>query len=367
MRKLWCAGAIAGGVLLLTAAPAQADVEPAPGKAPGALSTALGYAFEPTNDWRLGTPLASDPLSGQPLGAGPVLQVEPGRDRALLQVGRRNDVVRNGTVVQEHTGTGKTKGGKATDRPLMPAADVIRTVPRSAQAPAGPLGGVPVHGVPMPLAGQDMRVVNVPVDGLVGRLSGLTPSGSSTGGFVPVAPAGAPGTRTPSPDERPIAPRLENRQSDYPLLGGLAGALPVIPRQVADVQSEFSGMPMGGEPVWAARSAEPTPDDGAIPAASAPASPAPDAPAPATDAPMTGEPATGAPATDAPATDGPTADGPAADSPVTDAPSTPATTSGSATLVPSTQPSAPGGFAAGVDDPRLHEEPVDGFVNRAKQ
>ena len=385
MRKLWCAGAIASGVLLLTAAPASADVQPAPGTAPGALSTALGYALEPTNDWRLGTPLASDPLSGQPFGADPMLQFEPGRDRALLQLGQRNDaVVQHGAMLEGTTPAKNTKAGRATGRPLAPAADVLRTMPRAAAAPTAPLGGMPVHGPlgGMPLAGQDMRIANLPVDGLVGRLSGLSPAGQPTYAFVPVVPvtpAGAQGTRTPSPDERPIAPRLERQQSDYPLLGGLAGALPVITRQVADVQSDFSGMPIGS-PVPMARSAKATtPDDGATPATSAtpsPSAPAPDASAPATDAPATDGPTADAPASDAPAGDSPTGNAPtgstpAGDAPDASAPASPATTGTPATPAPDASTGLAGAqkpkSATSIDDPRLHEEPVDGFVTRDKQ
>ncbi|MDI6103861.1 hypothetical protein QLQ12_35130 [Actinoplanes sp. NEAU-A12] len=331
MRKLWCAGAIASGFLLLGAAPALADETVAPGagsvagSARGALSSALGYALEPTNGWKLGSPLASDPLSGQPM-----VQLEPGPGRHLAQLAP-------GTPQTEDAKPAKNRKSKAAGQGIVPAADVLRTVPGAAPGSGGPtdggsdgpLGGLPVQGVPMPLAGQDLRVANVPVDGLVGRtLSGF-------GGLTPAGVPSTPGTRTPAPDERPIAtPRLERDQADFPLLGGLGGALPVstLQREITDFQSEFTGMPFGGSPLRTARSANTVPDDGAGPAAT----PAPVAsPAPATAAPS-------ASATDAGG-----------------APATPA------------QSSAPG-FSAGenpqpageqvIDDPRLHEEPIDGFV-----
>lgn len=338
MRKLWCAGAIASGFLLLGAAPALADETVAPGPASasgaaqGALRDALGYALEPTNGWTLGSPLASDPLSGQPL-----VQLDPGPGRHLAQLAPGGD-----TPETEDAKPARNRKSKAAGRGLVPAADVLRTVPGAApgsgsplsDGPGGPLGGLPVHGVPMPLAGQDLHVANVPVDGLVGRtLSGF-------GGLTPAGVPSTPGTRTFAPDERPVATSaLERDQVDFPLLGGLGGALPVstVQREIADFQSEFTGLPFGGTPVRAAaaRSATAMPDDGTGPATTPAVSPAP-VTSPA------GEPSAAPGLPDAAA-----------------------------------QSSAPGGFAAGenpgpvgeqvIDDPRLHEEPIDGFVTRDKK
>jgi hypothetical protein len=314
VRKLWCAGAIASGMLLLGAAPAWADEPVAPGAAQGPLSTALGYALEPTNNWRVGSPLASDPLSGQPL-----VQLEPGPGRKLMQLPGAQ-----GTPRLEDTKPAKNRNVKRSNGRLVPSADVLRTLPQAGQSSSGPLGGLPVQGVPMPLAGQNLSVANMPVDGLVSRtlggFGGLTPAG---------VPAAAPGTRTPALDERPIAAgqRLERGQSEFPLLGGLGGGLPVrtLSEDIVDFQSGFSGLPLGGEPVRTARSAQAMPDDGATPDAT------PSTAAPAASA--------GIAATSAPA-----------------------------------EPSAPAGFSAGekpksagtptIDDPRLTEEPVDGFVDR---
>jgi hypothetical protein len=267
--------------------------------------------LEPTNGWRLGSPLASDPLSGQPL-----VQLDPGSGRKVVQLPGGESTPR-----LEDTKPAKNRNVKRSNGRLVPSADVLRTLPQAGQSPSGPLGGLPVQGVPMPLAGQNLHVANVPVDGLVGRALG------GFGGLTPSGVASAPATRTPAPDERPIATgeRLERAQSDFPLLGGLGGGLPIraLSEDIVDFQSGFSGLPIGGEALRTARSARMTPDDGSTPAAEPSAS-------------------AGVAATSAPA-----------------------------------QPSAPAGFSTGekpkpagdpaIDDPRLTEEPVDGFVVREKK
>jgi hypothetical protein len=329
VRKLWCAGAIASGMLLLGGAPAWADEPAAPaapgpaaasGSSQGPLSTALGYALEPTNGWRLGSPLASDPLSGQPL-----VQLDPGSGRKVVQLAGGESTPR-----LEDTKPAKNRNVKRSNGRLVPSADVLRTLPQAGQSPSGPLGGLPVQGVPMPLSGQNLHVANMPVDGLVGRALG---GFGGFGGLTPSGVASAPATRTPAPDERPIAAgqRLERAQSEFPLLGGLGGGLPVraLSEDIVDFQSGFSGLPLGGEALRTARSARVTPDDGSSTPAATPTTAAPSASA-------------GVAATSAPA-----------------------------------EPSAPAGFSTGekpkpagdpaIDDPRLTEEPVDGFVIREKK
>ncbi len=298
-----------------------------------------------------------------------------------------------------------------------PAADVVRTAPGGAPGVAGrsrsgTLGVLPVRGVPV--AGQDVRVANLPVDGIFGRLSGLGPAGTSgaPGGIgLAGSSKAAKTTRVPAPDERPVSTRLERAVSpqleqmrsfdDHGLLGGLGGGLPVL-SQVVDYQSDVSGppsgfygmrsgyygLPFGGSPVRLSRSAEGTPDDGTVvdpaPKSAASVSPSVSAPAgtdPATDpatepsvSPAT-DPTTGL-ATDAPAPAGSTSASPAASAPVTgtDAPAPAMSASVSAPVSAPASASASAPASAGeqvpgdpaVDDPRLAEEPVDGFVNRAK-
>ena len=144
MRKLWCAGAIACGILL-GAAPAHAEPLPNPGVAEAPLN-ALGYALEPTNGWRLASPLASDPLSGEPL-----VTAEPGGGRKLVQLepGAGSDV----TNMLPRQKTRRIEK-PADRRPLLPAADVISSTRKDpAQRPSGALGGVPVSGQPSREAG----------------------------------------------------------------------------------------------------------------------------------------------------------------------------------------------------------------------
>ncbi|MBG0566786.1 hypothetical protein [Actinoplanes aureus] len=296
MRKLWCAGAIASGILLLGAAPAQADVLPNPSVLDAPV-TALGYALAPTNDWRLSSPVASDPLSGEPL-----MDLKPG-NRQLLQV--QPGAQQQGQAVEK----------PADHRRLLPAADVVsRTLPDAGQnRRRGPLGGLPIQGIPMPLAGQDFKFAGLPFDSIVdGTLfGGLTPAG------LP-AMAGT-GTREPAADERPVAPtRTEAGSPEIPLLGGLGGGNPVgdLQQQLTNLQSDLSGLPVGGRSVRAK------------PARKAAATPAPTASVAPVD-----EPA-------------------------------PAVSAAPASATPAPSPSTPRGFAAEVDDPRLHEEPVDGFVGK---
>lgn len=229
MRKLWCAGAIASGLLLMGAAPAQADELPNPSIIDGPMS-ALGTALEPTNGWRLSSPVASDPLSGQPL-----MTLEPGGGRQLLQVQPGADSHLTGAVAGQPQGRTEKPADR---RRLLPAADVVsRTVPNAADQPRGMLGGLPIQGVPMPFAGQDVKLANVPVDGTVDHtlFSGLNPAG---------LPAG---TRTPAADERPVS-RAERRAIDFPLLDG-DGTVDDLQRRVVDFRSDIAGLPLGGSPV----------------------------------------------------------------------------------------------------------------------
>ncbi|WP_328462897.1 hypothetical protein OHA21_36490 [Actinoplanes sp. NBC_00393] len=322
MRKLWSAGAIACGLLLLGAAPARADQLPNPSAVDGPL-TALGHALEPTNDWRLSSPVASDPLSGEPL-----VTFQPG-DRQLLAVqpGTGNGLTEAVPGQQQGRRTGKP----ADRRRLAPAADVIsRTVPAPQDEPSGPLGGLPIQGIPMPLAGQDMKLANVPVDQIAGGtvFGGLTPAGTPT--------AAGTDTRTPAADERPTA-RAERQSADFPLLGGLDGTTTVddLQQQIVDFRSDVAGLPLGGAPVRVNPADNTRPADDARPA---------DDTRPARDARSARDARPVSPARDARPVD------PALDARPTQ--------SASATKAPA-DTDAPA--TAEVDDPRLHEEPVEGF------
>ncbi|MBO3740539.1 hypothetical protein [Actinoplanes flavus] len=291
MRKLWCAGALAGGILL-GATPAWADDTLAPaadagpaapaigqdpadglGAARTSLRNALGYALDPTNAWRT----AADPLSGSPL-----LQVKPGPGG-------------NAPTVEDHTdGRRNTRSG----RRLLPAADVIRgTMPAATRR----YGGSPSSTLPVPMSLTGLLSQNLP------PITGLGPAGVS-----PAAPPANTRVRRPAPDERPFAPRLEHDRSDYALLGGLAGANPVrmLDRDIADLPGDVAGLPLGGELT------DPNPADKKV------GDPKADDPKSAPEAPGLGS-----------------------------------------NEAPSRQKAIPGDPA--IDDPRLHEEPVDGFVDRS--
>ncbi|MEV6297883.1 hypothetical protein AB0M02_00590 [Actinoplanes sp. NPDC051861] len=317
MRKLWCAGAIACGILL-GAAPAHAEPLPNPGVAEAPLN-ALGYALEPTNGWRLGSPLASDPLSGEPL-----VTAEPGGGRKLVQLEPGNGSDLTNMLPRQKTAQQQAKRIEkpADRRPLLPAADVISSTRKDpAQRPTGALGGVPVSGLPMPMAGQDFTLGNTPVDGYVGALPVL-------GSLSPAGTTALPGTRAFSPDERPSAfGRTEATTTDFPVLGGLDGTTNTVSdlqRRMIDLQTDFSGLPIGGTPLR--RGAKP------VPPTTTPTTAAGDTPSAAEPA---SEPAGAA-----------TTDSPAAETPA-----------------PAPSIARNHGFSATeADDPRLYEEPVDGFV-----
>jgi hypothetical protein len=122
------------------------------------------------------------------------------------------------------------------------------------------------------------------------------------------------------------------------------------------------GIPFAGLPMQAARFAQIMPDDGALPAVPAPDGPPappttvdPDSPAPApTVAPTAGIASVSAP---------PPVETPGAAAP-TPSVSVPAAPVAPAAFAAEQRPKAPA--LPALDDPRLLEEPVDGFVNREK-
>ncbi|GAA0419295.1 hypothetical protein Aca07nite_05030 [Actinoplanes capillaceus] len=308
MRKLWCAGALAGGILL-GATPAWADdtlapaadagAAPAIGQDSGAglgaartsLRNALGYALEPTNAWRF----AADPLSGQPL-----VQVEPGTAHVA-------------PTLEDHPDGRRNAKNARSGRRLLPAADVIRgTVPAATRR----YSGSPSSSLPIPVTLSGLLSQNFP------SIGGLGPAGVS-----PSAPPPNTRVRRPAPDERPFAPRLEHDHADYSLLGGLAGANPVsmLDRDITDLPHDVAGLPLGGELT------EPNPADKKAGVSKAGVSKAGD----------------------------PKADDPKSAPEAPGAGSEPATGSNEAPTRPKAIPGDPA-----IDDPRLHEEPVDGFVDR---
>jgi hypothetical protein len=232
MRKYLYAGAIAGGLLLLGAAPAYADTnvpDPAGGQSTGGLLGPDGH-------------LKLD----NPLGHAKVLDVKPGRNTPDV-AGAAGSVLpqsAGGQLPAARTGLGQA-GDAAPLSAAQPATGAVRSVlPGTADTEGlpgglgGGLSGLPVVGG---LLGGGLPVVGgggLPVGGgglpVVGG-GGLPVGGGGLpvgGGGLPIGGGGA--------QESGLAP------ADLPLLGGgLGGLLPFAMPQ----SSAFDGLPAGGTPV----------------------------------------------------------------------------------------------------------------------
>jgi hypothetical protein len=236
MRKYLYAGAMAGGFLLLGAAPAHADVVPVPA---GQQQDGNG---------------ASGLLGGGPLGDGRLLSVTPGDNSADLRGA-------SGSVLPDldQMPAARTGLGKAADRApagaARPTADRLGSgLPLAGLLSGGGIGGgLPLAGGGLPLAGG-----GIPLAG-----GGLP----LTGGGIPLAGGGLPfsGGRAAGAQESGLL-------GDHtPLLGGLGGLGGLLPSASARTLPAVSGMPAGGT---------------AVPATHAPAADAPGNLAPATDTPV---------------------------------------------------------------------------------
>jgi hypothetical protein len=228
MRKYLYAGAVAGGFLLLGAAPAHADVVPIP---PGQQQDGTG---------------AGGLLGGDsPLGNGRVLDVTPGDNSADLRGA-------SGSVLPDldQVPAARTGLGKATDRApagaARPAADRLGSgLPLAGLLSGGGLGGgLPLAGGGLPLAGGGIPLA---------------------GGGIPFAGGGMPlaGGGLPFSSGRAAGAQESGLLGDHtPLLGGLGGLGGLLPSASARTLPAVSGMPAGGTAVPA-------------PAADAPANRAP--------------------------------------------------------------------------------------------
>jgi hypothetical protein len=231
MRKYLYAGAIAGGLLLLGAAPAYADTsvpDPASDQSTSSADGLLG-------------PSGAINLNG-PLSHSQVLNVKPGSNSPDV-TGAAGGLLpqSQGGLPAARTGLGQAKDATSS----LPAADVVRGVlPGTADTEGlpgglgGGLSGLPVVGG---LLGGGLPVVGgggLPVGGgglpVVGG-GGLPVGGGGLpvgGGGLPIGGGGA--------QESGLAP------ADLPLLGGgLGGLLPFAMPQ----SSAFDGLPAGGTPV----------------------------------------------------------------------------------------------------------------------
>jgi hypothetical protein len=203
MRGYLYAGAVAGGFLLLGAAPAHADVPPAPAGAQqdaGAVGGLLGSTggLDPAGGLRI-----SDPLGG----SGSLLDVKPGDNSADVPEAPDNLLPAQDGVPSARTGL-----GRAGDRPTRRATEDLHAVG----------GGLPVSNLP---------ISNLLRGGLIG---GLLPNGPTAGLSRADQESGLLG-------------------GDLPLLGGLLPQVPSAPAAPA-----ASGLPAGGTDVPATQDPAPT-------------------------------------------------------------------------------------------------------------
>jgi hypothetical protein len=205
MRKWFYAGAVVGGFLLLGAAPAQADVIPAP--AGGLLSSVgdgEGLGLDPAGGLNLESPLG---------GTSQLMTVKPGQNSADLRgpAPSVSDALPRGDALTRET---EQPANRAPARDAVPA-----------DLPVGGLGG-----------GGGGKA------GLSGLIPGNLLGGGLLGGGL------LPDGRTASAE-----PPRESALFDggLPLLGGLGGLLPAneVPDTSPADGDDVSGMPAGGSDV----------------------------------------------------------------------------------------------------------------------
>ncbi|MEU4559845.1 hypothetical protein AB0F72_15795 [Actinoplanes sp. NPDC023936] len=337
MRKLWCAGAFIGGILLFGAAPAQASV-----------ARTDGQPLNPADEALQVPPLVSDPLSGEPLIR---LAVD---DKRIVRLQRGGE------------GAGRTeeKAGRA-----LPAADVVSgTLPSKDQKrrTPGTLGRLP-NPAPAALAAHDLAVAKGSLGTLVAAgkplFTTLGPSGLPVTHHMPTADHGA-AVPAAAVHAESAAMQAGSASTDAPLVG-LGNTVPVrgVQRQVSDLSKDISGLPLGGSPVQSqsGRSARPgaasstssTPSTPSTAASALPVDPAASSPAPAAAQP--------APAQSSSAQPTPAGSSPAHTSPAHTSPA-----QSSAAQSSAAQHSSPSAYSSvaprdKIDDPRLLEEPTEGL------
>jgi hypothetical protein len=221
MRKYLFAGAVAGGLLLLSGAPAQADDQPAPAGVLGGLLNPAG-GVDPTGGLDLDSPLGGHLVNVKPGQNSPDLTGAAGN---ALPASNGRPAARTGLGDQStnRTPSGSVAGGTA--KPALPAADVVN---EALPAP----GGLPALG--------------------------SLPAGNLLGGGLPLIGGLMPDGRTPA--AFPAARESRLLGDDLPLLGGLGGLLPVDSARTLPA-SDVSGMPAGGIPVTADDTTTPTVDE----------------------------------------------------------------------------------------------------------
>ncbi|HEY7273605.1 MAG TPA: hypothetical protein VH502_12805 [Actinoplanes sp.] len=215
MRRYLYAGAVAGGFLLLGAAPAHADVLPAPAGAQqdaGALGGLLGSSggLDPAGGLRVADPLG---------GAGSLLDVKPGDNSADVPDAAGTELPVDG-VPAARTGLGRA-GDRTAQRPARATTEDLPAVG----------GGLPVSNLPI----SNLLQGGLP---LIGN---LMPNGPTAGLSRADQESGLLG-------------------SDLPLLGGL------LEGPAAPAAPDVSGLPAGGTDVPVAQDPARTKPAAATPA-----------------------------------------------------------------------------------------------------
>ena len=224
MRKWFYAGAVASGFLLLGAAPAKADVIPAPaGGLLGSLSGGQGL-----DDQGLGLDPAGGLNLASPLGGSPLMDFKPGQNSADF-TGPASGVLSKDDA--------RTREADESVRGSAPA-NLPRTGGLTGES-AGGGGGLRGGGSSGGGSGRpaqrdgglsDLIPANLLGGGLLG--GGLTPDGRMASAEAPRESALFDG--------------------GVPLLGGLGGLLPAneVPRTLPDTGDDTpTGMPAGGTAV----------------------------------------------------------------------------------------------------------------------
>jgi hypothetical protein len=210
MRKWFYAGAVVGGFLLLGAAPAQADLVPAP--ADGLLPSAngQGIGLDPAGSLNLESPLG---------GASRLVSIRPGQNSADLQGAGSSlsDMLpSDGSLLREPV-------AQERNTHLAPAGLPLARTGASAGGVTGRRMGQLSGGLP------------------TNSLTGLIPSGLLGGGLL----GGGLLSSAGSPRESTLF------DGGLPLLGGLGGLMPVNETPDTDPADDqaVTGMPAGGTAV----------------------------------------------------------------------------------------------------------------------
>ncbi|WP_433298688.1 hypothetical protein ACQP2F_44155 [Actinoplanes sp. CA-030573] len=345
MRKFWYAGAVvAGGVLLFgAAAPAQADLLPGTATAEQQADEQLAGLLGQSNGVNVDNPLQYSTLGTTPIGSTPLMQFKSGQNTPDL-----NPVLPGADT---DTGAAARESGQDT-RPTLPAADVV--------------GGT-LHQQGNSVALQRFNMQPAPLRNL--------PISNLLGGGLPLLGGLLPDGGTPGVMQRSAAPR-EAFDGGVPLLGGLGGLLPAneVPRGGDGPDTTGDALPAGGMAILPAatapgfgQAAQPAAGQAAAgqaaagqaaagQAAAGQAAAQPAAGLPNTPAVVAGQPVAGMPAGGQPVAGQPVAGQPVAGQPVTaaDPQAKPDQDKPARTKPGKPKP------AATPDDPRLHEEPIDG-------